>query len=121
MNAENAVSVYVVMRSPKYKFEVIEKTENGNETSEYINRIDSNWTVVSTGSEQQCRSYKTKGQLFKERMGYSRTMKNLLAKKGVSIEEYKKLRKERKKAQLLESDAKHDRARAGRKAKAAKK
>lgn len=60
---------------------------------------------------------KSKGQLFKEKVGYSKTMKRLMTKHGVQTpEEYKKIRKERKKAQRKIVAAKHAKAKAGRKA-----
>jgi hypothetical protein len=41
---------------------------------------------------------KSNGQLFKEKFGYSKTMKSLIKKNNVStIEEYKEIRKARKK------------------------
>lgn len=87
-------------------------------------------------NEQQTSSVptKTKGQLFKEKHGYSRTMKNLLSKHGrkdengvnhpLSLEEYKAARKGIKKLQTKVQKDKHAVAKANRKppkAKAGKK
>lgn len=43
---------------------------------------------------------KSKGQIFKEKNGYSKTLKRLLNKHKVDYNEYKILRKERKQKQL---------------------
>lgn len=50
---------------------------------------------------------KSNGQKFKEKYGYSKTIKRLLRKHGVSIEEYRRLVKERKKRALALKRDKH--------------
>lgn len=118
---ENAVS-FVVVRSPKYAFTVYEK-----ETSTYRSAIESGGTIVKEGTEGECRSYRTSGQRFKDLYGYSKTMKKNMRKHGLnpqvfsdSVNEYRDIRKKRKKEQAKETKAKHDRARAGKKEKKAK-
>lgn len=58
---------------------------------------------------------KSKGQLFKEKVGYSKTMKRLMTKHGVtSLEEYRAIRKRKKKAQRVVVAGKHSMAKANR-------
>ena len=110
MNAQTAVSEYVVMRSPKLKFEVIQKTYEGIETSTYLSKLEEKWVSIIEGTETECKNYKTKGQLFKEKHGMSLTMaKNIRKQGGLSmapitdfdITVYKSARKDRKKVQKL--------------------
>ncbi len=49
----------------------------------------------------------SKGSLFKKKHGYSKTMKRLLHKYGITLEEYRKLRKEKKHKETLARQAKH--------------
>lgn len=61
---------------------------------------------------------KSKGQLYKETHGISKTMKNLLLKHSVNtVDEYKVVRKARKKRQNELAKAKRDRVKAGKKSK----
>jgi hypothetical protein len=60
----------------------------------------------------------SKGKLFKEKFGYSKTMKRLLKKHGVSsVEEYKGIRKARKKVEAKGRRDHRDKIRAGKKSK----
>ncbi len=64
---------------------------------------------------------KTKGQLFKEKNGYSLTRSKLLKKHGLTMDEYRaKLKVARKDASKL-AKAKHDAAKANRGSKTTKK
>ncbi len=61
---------------------------------------------------------KTKGELFKEKNGYSKTIKRLSTDKGLTVEDYKRIRRQRKKVEKGVQAAKHDAAKSGRKSKA---
>lgn len=63
---------------------------------------------MSTEEEVPVVPKKSKGQIFKEKHGYSKTMKRNMKKAGVtSIEDYRKIRKERKKVQSQIAKRKH--------------
>lgn len=65
---------------------------------------------------------KTKGERCIEKNGYTLTMKKNIKKSGVSsVEEYRVVRKERKKQQAKLKKAKRDRVRANKRAKDEKK
>lgn len=60
---------------------------------------------------------KSNGQLFKEKVGYSKTMKRLMTKHGVDTpDEYRAIRKARRKRQQKIKADKHALAKANRKA-----
>jgi len=67
----------------------------------------------------------TKGQLFRDKHGYSKTLKRNMRKNGLDLENfsesfsaYKEIRKKRKKAQKAIQKAKYDAAKANRNKKA---
>lgn len=65
---------------------------------------------------------KTRGELFIEKNGYTLTMKKNIKKSGVSsVEEYRVIRKERKKQQAKLRKARKDKIRANKRAKEADK
>lgn len=106
---------FAVLRDKKYNFSIHEV-----ETWGYRSQIDSGAVVVFAGTEPDVRAYKTKGQLFKETNGYSRTRANLLSKYKTNHEGYKAIMKENRKKQRSLEKAKKDAARAGRKEKKVK-
>jgi len=61
---------------------------------------------------------KTKGEIFKEKHGYSRTMaKNMAKHETFGVEAYRSLRKRKRKEAKLAAVAKRDKIRAAKKAK----
>lgn len=62
---------------------------------------------------------KSKGQLFKEKHGYSKTMKRLMAKyEAFGLDEYRKIRAKERKERAAYKKAKHIKVIAGRRSKA---
>jgi hypothetical protein len=116
------VTIFTVLRSPHGRHEIFEK-----DTNIYKIRVGDNWQMILSGSKSTCEEYKSPGQIFKERNGISRTLNRLVRRhinstgSVISAEDYKRIRKEKKKEQIKATKAKHDRAIAGRKASESKK
>lgn len=73
--------------------------------------------TVNETETQEAVPQKSKGQLFKEKNGYSLTMYRNMRKQGItSIEEYRLLYKKRRSEAAKIKRAKHAKALAGRKA-----
>lgn len=61
---------------------------------------------------------KTNGQIFKEKHGYSKTMKRLAKKYEVTVEEYRVSRKKKRRERAVDKKQRHMKVIAGRKTKA---
>lgn len=109
---------FVVVRNPKNIFDVI---ENGREFKLRVEHGD--WIPVYSGTYEQCLQYKTKGQIYRERTGHSKSMRRNMLRKGIhpdtpgAIESYRHTRVDWKKARRKAMVDKRFKARAGQKAK----
>lgn len=91
-----------------------------NKSREHALAIEAHLEQRFKGTASECLAYKTNGELFKLKHGFSKSLQRSMRKSNLNpfksgdIDTYKKERKSRRKSQILISKAKHDRALGGR-------
>lgn len=122
MDTEAVVPKFAVLCSPKNLYSVAKRG-----SAEYKGRIESSHKEVfwSTSSEE-CLNWKTSGQIFKEKFGYSKTFRRNMKKQGlnpqdpIEVASYKLERKKLKKIRKKVEKDHHVKSKLGRGAKKAK-